>query len=170
MKRLFFSFCIVLLASSYVFPFPNEPDGFRGIKFGSSIKHYPDLWDKKRTLEIEKNTKHYGRTGDKLSIGDAKLQVIEYTFYKDKFMRVHIIFKDFSNFYHLREILIQQYGPPQDSNNIMKEYFWLGKRTSITFSFNEIKNIGILMITDESIEAEKDSEAKRHAKEAARDL
>jgi hypothetical protein len=73
--------------------FENEPDGFRGIKWGTSFStHGKEMVASRRT--DDGSIKCYLRTGDKLSIGDAKLTSLEYCYWKDQFYRVILESKD----------------------------------------------------------------------------
>ena len=97
MKRLLMIFMAgVLLIPSMVFAFQNEPDNFRGIKWGTNIN---ELLDMKSTETIGDLTM-CEKKDDKMKIGDADLDIIRYLFYKDRFYAVLITFSthlDFSS-------------------------------------------------------------------------
>lgn len=67
---------IVLVVSLGAFAFQNEPDGFRGLKWGDSPTE-----DMVFKFEDSQLSHAYTRPTDKLSIGDAKFTYIDYSFY-----------------------------------------------------------------------------------------
>jgi hypothetical protein len=141
-------FGIVLLLSILIFPsfkiyaFQNEPDGFRGIKWGTNIKDLPEMGTP--TATGSDNSQFYARKDDKLKIGDADLESLSYLFYKDRFFSVFITFSSLANATAIRETSFQQYGAGHRPNRFMQRYFWTGSTMSITYDYNEVSKIGAL--------------------------
>ena len=67
---------IILALSASSFAFQNEPDGFRGLKWGDSPTE--DMIFKFKDSQL---SRAYTRPTDKLSKGDAKFTYIDYSFY-----------------------------------------------------------------------------------------
>ena len=65
----------------------SEPDGFRGIKWGTPVNEIKDL-EYKHTMKDGR--KVYIRIGDKMQIGNAQLDTIWYSFLDDKFYSVFV--------------------------------------------------------------------------------
>jgi len=92
MKRLFSILVIVsiMMMPLLSFAFQNEPDGFRGIKWGTNI-------DKLSRIELINigdygdGRKVYKRRNDKMAIGEVKLNGIFYCFWKNQFSSVGIL-------------------------------------------------------------------------------
>jgi len=77
LETLVFLLIISVWVSLPAFAFQNEPDGFRGIKWGTNISELPDM----SLSEDYGNSKFYLRKGEKLKIGDADIDRIGYGFY-----------------------------------------------------------------------------------------
>ena len=60
----------------------SEPDGFRGIKWGTEISTLKDMVF---VMAIDKDVKRYERKRDELKMGKAKLDYIQYEFRKGNF-------------------------------------------------------------------------------------
>ena len=71
---------LVFLSNSLCFAkgFQNEPNGFRGIKWGTDIKTLKDM---KYLINYEDVIDMYSRDKDKLFFGKAKIGSIHYIFY-----------------------------------------------------------------------------------------
>ncbi len=113
--------------TSVAYSFENEPDGFRGIKWGTNIKDLHDM----TFSETNKSTHDdiYERKGDSLKIGDAKLALIGYLFYEGKFWGVSIMF-EVDNFSSLKYTLIQKYGAGRKVN-FSNDMEWDGENVKI---------------------------------------
>ena len=72
---LLLSSILILLITGIGFAFQNEPDGFRGLKWGDAPTE-----DMKFLGQIIYEGNLYHREGDKLNIGSAKLDNISYWF------------------------------------------------------------------------------------------
>ena len=81
--------------------FPNEPDGFRGIKWGAKIGRLSGM----ELVGREGNEKYYIRAGDKLKVGEAAVEKITYGFYRDEFFKVRIHVKGLMNYLELKQTL-----------------------------------------------------------------
>ena len=109
-KGLILAVVLVLALSLGAFAFQNEPEGFRGLKWGDppgedmKVNRIFKLYQDKLDMII-----WYTRQGDELKIGGAKLEGIYYGFYKNKFMRVEIETEDYEL---LREVLYLKFGEP----------------------------------------------------------
>jgi len=121
---------IVLLLASITQAFQNEPDGFRGLKWGD-----PPGEDMKYIGEDEVRyyTKYYKRKDDKLQMGAAKLESIQYIFYKNQFVSILIETKE-GHYYFLVKLLELKFGNPEYNAQNLKR--WSGNRTRI-----EVENI-----------------------------
>ena len=79
-RMMLFLLAASLILSPPVFAFQNEPDGFRGIKWGTNISELSEMG----LIEDDGESKFYVRKNDKMQIGDADLERIAYVFYKDR--------------------------------------------------------------------------------------
>jgi hypothetical protein len=166
LSTLFFLLIISICVSIPAFAFQNEPDGFRGIKWGTNISELLDM----SLSEDRGDSKFYLRKGDKLKIGDADIDRISYGFYKGRFNKLHIIYKGSLNFTKLKDTFFAQYGPGIKPNRFMEQYYWVGETLSIAFEHSEITNEGKIVYTYDPVSNEKEADSKEKAKEGAKDL
>ena len=138
-------FCIFILFSAFLIfsyisavAFQNEPDGFRGIKWGTDIRKLPDMV----LLERDGDIKIYYRKFDQLKIENVHVDEIVYRFYKNRFCAVHILFDGFSNFTRLKSVLARQHGQGENPNRHLEKYFWFGANVNIDIEYNEIERKG----------------------------
>ena len=145
----------LLIISVYVaipaFAFQNEPDGFRGIKWGTNISELTDML----VAESGKDTLYYVRKNDTMKIGDADIDQISYGFYKSRFFQVLVEYKGYVNFTKLKAILIGQYGKPEQPNQLMEKYFWSGGTVDIFFDYSEMSKRGNIYYAFRPIQQEK---------------
>ena len=166
LETLVFLLIISVWVSLPAFAFQNEPDGFRGIKWGTNISELPDM----SLFEVYGNSKFYLRKGDKLKIGDAHIDRIGYGFYEGRFNKLFIIYKGSLNFKKLKDTFFDQYGQGGKPNRFMEQYYWVGQTVSISFEHSEITQKGNIFYTYDPISNEKEADSKEKAKNGAKDL
>jgi hypothetical protein len=133
---LFLAFWVagcIASAQSGTFNSGAEPDGFRGIKWGthiSMVKEMIQVWE-------DEGRKYYERKDEALELGGAKLERVTYLFWKDRFFEVRIsILKNYeagqdelSNFKMLREVCFKKFGKQKKPLFGKEEYSWVGNKT-----------------------------------------
>jgi len=128
----------VLLSSTPLFAFQNEPDGFRGIKWGSETEKQKDL---QHLVRDRNDVKAYQRTNEKLKIGDVTIKEINYFFYKNKFYKSVVYYTD-TDSSELERNLSSVYGSgkreyiisPRDAERAGKSSlssYWYGNKVDI---------------------------------------
>ena len=82
-------FSLILFAEEVKFTFQNEPDGFRGLKWGD-----PPTEDMVYIAIMEGGLTFYKLPNEKLHIGDAWFYKISYSFFgsPERFMRVDLYY------------------------------------------------------------------------------
>ena len=166
----------------------SEPDGFRGIKWGTDISALPNMkkvyasfarnhWDifrtcfKHFTLEERRPIIWYIKEGEKLKIGGAKLIQILYGFRKGKFYCVYIS-PDIHSWGALENAIFEKFGSGSGG------YFrhgWNGNITlmkltsSPTFDFimKSTRIYNQIKVEESEQKRQKEIERKREAKEGA---
>jgi hypothetical protein len=115
----------------------SEPDGFRGIKWGTDISTLKDMTF---VTEIDKDAKRYERKRDELKLGKAKLDSIQYEFRKGRFYLVEIEFQGVEDFNRIKEAMFETYGKGRSmmekSEGLSESYFWEGEKTDIIIIFD----------------------------------
>lgn len=159
-----------------------DPDGFRGIKWGTEISTLKDLEKVKQDKSSDSDLVWYIRKEDTLAIGEAKLKNIFYSFWLGNFESVWIDFKGEDNFEAIKKELVEQFGKPLSSEGIMKKmgertgrelspteragifYAWWGKNTEMWLSFSEDLHKGTLTINSVRIREERKDYKKQKKK------
>ena len=136
-KILVIAFSIILMGCfASTRPFsksPLDPEGFRGIKWGTDIATLKDMVF---VMATGKNVKRYQRKGDELTIGKAKLDSIQYEFRNGRFCLVEIEFQGVENFNLVKETMFETYGKGRKMADNTESYFWEGEKTDIIMIFD----------------------------------
>jgi hypothetical protein len=123
---------IALCVAIPAFAFKNEPDEFRGIKWGTNIGQLTDM-----VLSGDSGEeKFYLRKNDKMQIGDATLDTLEYAFYKERFFAVFIKFKGDTNSDSLWDTLSYVYGKSDGKGLEVGSFYWEGTTVKLWFRHN----------------------------------
>lgn len=123
MKSRFIILKLILLISIPVlFGFQNEPDGFRGIKWGEDLKRLKDKGI--QLFPSKKSPGNYIIKNDDMSFNGVEVDTILYKFCNNKFHGVYIRFKGFSNCSKMKKILKKTHGKPdKEESSISQAYF-----------------------------------------------
>ena len=120
----------------------SEPDGFRGIKWGTDISTLKDMVF---IDAIYRDMKRYERRGDELKIGEAKLDYIQYEFRKGRFYLVEMWFKGGENFNQIKETMFEIYGKGRSMTEKTEGYFWEGEKTDMIMIYDSEVGGGIMI-------------------------
>ena len=155
-------------ASQDEIAFKNEPDGFRGLKWGDAP-----------TEDMMLNCQHiysgstYYKKEDKLNIGNAELGLIYYMFnlYSNQFYKVLSTFYGENNYNTLKIIFEGRFG---ESTKTYKEYGfnvlqWTGEKTKIKLCYNSKHSEGYIVIESMKIHSERPEDNKQKEIEKAKE-
>jgi len=185
MKKINLSLIVVLLfmfaLASITQAFQNEPEGFRGIKWGD-----PPGEEMEYRIKIgTDNLVQYERKNDKLKIGGAKLESIEYQFYKGQFMGVWIETQR-GNHEPLEDVVKLNFGPGHSEDYFSGDflgihyqdwsYQWSGDMATVIlktrleyykvgYGYLTIRSTKIYNQYQEDIRRKKEEEARRKEEE-----
>lgn len=164
MKRTSVLFIIVFLVSVATqaaakdtdFRTGSEPDGFRGIKWGT---HVNTLEGMTRTGSDPAfgGVDNYTRSSDELQIGGAKLSSLTYGFWRQQFFSVRAEAKGFQNCRVLLEAAQERFGHGA-KDELTETYVWSGPITRLMFERDEIRNRCTLQMVAEHYRAERAKE------------
>jgi len=172
MKKALSLVLVLLLALSVgAFAFQNEPEGFRGLKWGDPPQSVKDMSycpyaDRDFDITI------YERVNDKMQIGGAELRSIRYLFYENRFMAVEIK-PDFINEYDkLKDVLLLKFGngvvPKSSDYGFTEQIVWSGDLAIIVLEKSLKRAIELLLIYSTEIWEEKEEEFSVKKEEAER--
>ena len=132
------------------FKLGSEPDGFRGIKWGSEISALKDMVC---VMAMDNDVRRYARKRDVLKIGEAKLDYIEYEFWKGKFYLVDMGFQGTENWNNVRKEVFAIFGKaqrmPEKGENLPETYRWEGEKTTMIMIYDSNMGGGITVSSNE---------------------
>jgi len=156
----------MLLGTAPALAFDNEPIGFRGINWGTPIEGaIANL-----TLEQTKgDLTRYSRTGDQMTVGEAKLQFVGYEFYKGLFKAGTMI----SEPGYTQEMIATfraQFGPGNQLNYLIQDFEWFGPQTTILLACSSIRRTCVASMSSAVLDAEDRADRAKAAAGAGKDF
>lgn len=141
---------MVLTLSTGVFAFQNEPEGFRGLKWGD-----PPTEDMKFLCITPEGMRWYTRPYEKLSIEGISFVTIVYSFYDqpERLMCVNLLSVGKDNYDRLKTICRARFGKEteRESNNPYN-LRWVGEKTEVVLGYEPtLGGIGGLVLADKVI-------------------
>ena len=142
--------------------FKNEPDWFRGLKWGDAPTE-----DMVFLGELPHAGNSYIRIGDKLNIGSADIYHIFYRFnlYSNQFYNVSLRFTGKYNYDILKIIFEGRFGEPTWKDGDWLQ--WVGDKVQIQLRFNSGKGEGYILIYSMEIRPESPEDNKQKEVEKA---
>ena len=130
----------------------SEPDGFRGIKWGTDISTVKDMV---LVMTIDNDTKRYKRNRDVLRMGEVKLDYIEYEFWKGMFYLVDIGFEGAENWKNLRSRMFATFGrgksESEEEGQVPSRYRWEGEKTTVIMIYDSRMGGGLTISSTEIV-------------------
>jgi len=140
-KGLLLVLVLVLALSLRSFAFQNEPEGFRGLKWGDPPSEAMEYLEGTEELG---GSKCYTLPNDKMSIGNAEFYLILYDFDEGQFMRVALCFKGEKNYDKVETICRQRFGEEVEEDSY--KLTWKARETLVAVQYDPIEEDGFLLI------------------------
>jgi hypothetical protein len=157
----------LLLLSCHALAFDNEPDGFRGVTWGSEFAaNEKDFTLKEDAGEVQ----FYLRKEDKMAIGGAELSAVVYSYWRSRFSGVRLGTEGVANKTALIDAFREQFGEPERPNRFMDRYFWMGGKTLIIIDCNPINHKCNASLDSAELFEALQAEKKKAASESSRDF
>jgi len=170
-KVILLSVILIFLITGMGFAFQNEPDGFRGLKWGDTPTE--DMTFLYQSLAFLGNGNSYYRKDDKLNIGSAKLDRIFYRFtlYNYQFYKVTATFIYKISYDILKIICEGRFGKPTYMREKKDDYLlrWSGDKAKIYLYYDSRECIGWFIIENMKIHSEKPEDNKQKEIEKAKE-
>ena len=139
----------------------SEPDGFRGIHWGTDIA---TLHDMALVMKIDDDTKRYKRNGDALKMGEVKLSYVHYEFWKGIFYLADIGFEGLENWNNLKARVFATFGKgrseSEKGDQLPTRYRWEGEKATIIMIYDSSTGGGLTIsstdITDQRAKEQKE--------------
>ncbi|MCM8785386.1 MAG: hypothetical protein NC827_04685 [Candidatus Omnitrophica bacterium] len=144
--------CCLFFAPLFLYSFwdveEGEPTGFRNYTWGMEISSLY-LREYSRTFpKLNGKVVYYTKKNEDLNLGGAKVESIEYGFWKEEVLcEVLIKFKGKENFERIKRALIEKYGKNYTSIPGTNRVTWKGKTTYLYIDFNESNQRGYLFMS-----------------------
>lgn len=166
MKRFIIMAIIILLSADL--SSAEEPDGFRGNKWGSDVGEFRGL------VLVERDDRgggydFYKKNNDDMRIGESILSNVVYTFWNHKYSGAIVKTEGIANYDSLFEICKSKFGTPDQPNQFIERYYWFvsGKATSISLAYNKYNKVGTLYMTSTQVRNEEREYRKTKAAEGS---
>ena len=128
-----------------------EPDGFRGIRWGTEAKSLSGLKFVK-TDPSYGGIKIYTRESDELRIGGATLEGIYYHFWDGKLWAVNASTKGVANWQSLREAAIERFGDEYlQGYDYAEDCSWNGSCARLTLKYDVATQTGTMSMSSEKV-------------------
>jgi hypothetical protein len=118
--------------------FQNEPNDCRGIEWGTKYENLEGL----TKVATQSRLDYYTKKGEEMIIGDARLEMVVYVFYHNKFCGAVLNFKSAPNFQILKTTLFDWYGEGDQSDINDARYKWSGTDVIITLEYDDVTQKG----------------------------
>jgi len=140
---------LVFLLADIGLAFQNEPNGFRGLKWGDLPP------GNMMFLGAVDGDGAYGFPREKMYIGSAQFDLIAYVFHgrPNRFMHVALYFKGEDNYDLLKAICRGRFG--EETEEGFYTHGWRGTKTLIRLQYDAVKQEGSLILVGIQIWAEK---------------
>jgi len=143
---------LLFLLAGVGLAFQNEPEGFRGLKWGDPVGDNMQLLTKE-----DESLEYYTLPDDKLKLGDAELSEIKYGFQNGQFSLVALYFKGRRNYNYIKMICQGQFGEPTDENfdwhlpyaSVMRS--WHGSKRVVVYQYHFFDETGVLILDSVSL-------------------
>ena len=115
-----------------------EPDGFRGIKWGTDIESVKKTKNFQQ-VKSQDNIDVYISPNDSLQFGDASADEIQYKFWNGKFKEVYVEFRSVDNVKKFKATLFNSFGQGTGQKLVGKDggvyeiYTWNSDETELVF-------------------------------------
>ncbi len=131
----------------------DQVNEFRQVAFGAAPPAGMKL------LERDGDLKFYGRAGDRLRFGKARLSQVIYGFYKDQFFVAILKTADQRDSRALLDEFNDRYGTPSRANSQDQRFAWAGTVNSASFSEDPTTHTAKGAVLNNAIEIAHDTAA-----------
>jgi len=156
--------CSLALLAAPALAFQNEPEGFRGLKWGD-----PPTEEMEYFMELA-GTDAYLLPDDKMALGNVALYMVVYTFYENQFLEVGLYFKSEDNYDLLQTICEGRYGEDEMDESFY-EITWQGQKGFVFLNYDYVEEKGYLVLGNSILSLKKTADEKeKEAEKAAGDF
>lgn len=128
----------------------DDPGNFRGMWWGHHLSVAQDM----RLVGPGGNDfgeLYYVRKGDVLTYGDAKLEYVQYGFWRDIYSSVTFGTDGRRNWLALKRACFDNFEPWRQPDHRAETFYWVGKHSAMTLTYDDATRIGQLYIYSKAI-------------------
>jgi hypothetical protein len=118
--------------------FQNEPNNFRGIGWGTDYHELKGF----TKVSTQSSLDYYTKKNEGMTMGDARLEMVVYFFYENKFCGAVLNFKSSPNFQIIKTALFDRHGKGYQANRYDEKYRWSGTNVTITLEYDDVTQKG----------------------------
>ena len=135
--------CNILTCNEY--SLPDDPGNFNGMWWGQYLGELKNM----QLVSYEPSQYgefYYTRQGDVLQIGDAKLEYVQYGFWKGLYSSFAFGTTGVRNWEALRNIVFENFGRWHKPDWRVWRYEWVGRNSAMSLAFDEATEEGQLYV------------------------
>jgi len=148
---------VALPATALAGGYKNEPDGFRGVKWGTELSSRKDM---QRLAQDKNGNVYYKRRNDKMHFADASLKMVWYREHHHQFESVYIESRGTDNQSSLLAALNRQFGPGARASRSAEKYLWDGPTTRIFVSCDASHTCTVVLMSKKLLLEENQQQGK----------
>jgi hypothetical protein len=122
--------CQLVCGAAGSHAFPNEPDGFYGIVWGTPPPEVEGITHLGESAERDR-FQVYARPFETLAPEGIVPESVEYEFWKGRFTLATVRISVLAVFIRLRDALFERYGRGYEPSERVERYYWKGATTNI---------------------------------------
>jgi len=124
---------------------PDDPGRFNGLWWGQSLAELKEM----RFVSpdpVKSGELYYVWPRDVLQLGDAKLEYVQYGFWKGVYSSVAFGIRGVENWEALKSICFENFERWHKPNRYVDRYYWVGKHSAMTLRYDEVLAEGQLYV------------------------
>jgi hypothetical protein len=157
---------LLLVNMPAAYAFTDEPEGFRGINWGTSLSAVREQFRASPAYTSD-GIDYYVRITDELKLGTAIIDRIVYGFWQEKFYNAELAYTGYNNFIGVKDTTAARFGTPKQPYWSTPIFYWESARTGIILDHNNPGNRGKLLLYSKIIHKEKELYDKERLKQDA---
>jgi hypothetical protein len=129
---------------------PDDPGRFNGMWWGQSLGELKDM----RLVSadpVNSGELYYVRPDDILQLGDAKLEYVQYGFWKGIYSSVAFGIRGVKNWEALKSICFENFGRWHKPDWRVERYYWVGRHSAMTLQYDQAMSEGQLYVYSKTI-------------------
>ena len=130
----------------------NDPKGFQGIQWGTTLANLPDMTLVESTTRI----KQFGLKQSPPRLGDIAVESLRLVSIDGKFARVVVRYQGMATHQSILKYLQSQFGPldltpGQITRGVLQQFTWSGPETDVDLTYDAHRDRGFIFIENRAL-------------------